>query len=408
MALSILTTLLFMLLSSAAQANSCIDIFKVQNEAIAGIESDHVELSGIKIVRDTSPQEIKSKKDPKYRESLKNILMMLTETQFQNISKKGTDEKGELRLGKVFDDGLSLEFVYEGDLRTDVVFNLKKIKLIKPNGQDEKVDDKPTPDFGLPPQSRTIVVKKDSSAEAGTVEPLDKKVIEQLFESKELQSVEVQKKVETLIAELKEVKVPYKIEGVLVEGLKSWTQLVQHVKRPVMRQRLENDQLIRLYWQARTTKRVRWMGEQLDRLMFREAIRTAVLVGLAYNFVAPSLIDRLPAPAPLASTAQSQTINRSAQVIDLIADLSQKETTQNGSPLFYTGSAKDSGFLMTAQAKDSNLIISLFPKQEKIVVIPDPKTAKDRTPIILTRAENQKAYDFIADRMEDLYAGRRR
>ena len=409
MAFSILFSLLITFLSAFAQANSCVDIFKMQNEAIVELGSDNIELSGIKIVRDNSPQNIKSKKDPGYRESLKNLLMLLTETQFENISKKETLDKGELRLGKLFDDGLSLEFVYEGDLRGMDSYHLTKIKLIKPNGQSEKLDENPVPDLGLPSENRTILVKKEKrDDQTAKISSIDKKIVEQLFESKELNTPEVQKKVESLTAKLQEVKIPFKIEGVLLESLVTWTGMVKHVTRPKMRERLESDQIERLIWHARAVGSVRWMGKQLNRLVFREIIRSAVYLGLAYNFVLPSIMNQAPSPAQLVPAAQTQTVNRSSQVIDIMAELTRKETARNGSALFYTGSAKDSGLLMTAQAKDSNLIVSLFPKQEKIVIIPDAKTSNDLTPIVLTRAENEKSYDLIAGRLEDLYAGRRR
>lgn len=391
----------------SAEASSCTDVFKTRSKEIFELSNENIELSGIKIIRDTSPQEIKTKKDPGYHESLKNLLMMLTETQFENITKNDLLKRGDLRLGKVFDDGLSLEFVYEGDIRgNNDFFFLKKIKLIKPNGKDHDIDEKPVPDIGMPAGTRTIIVKKEKSAdETKTISVLEKELVDELIGDQNIENPEVKKKIEALTAQLKEVKVPFKLEGVVLDGLKKWSDLVPHVKRTTMRKRIEDDQITRMMWETRSLKGIRWMGQQLNRMLFRDIIRNAVLVGLVYNFMGPAFSEKV--PAPIAPVAQTQSVSRDSQVIDLVADLAKKETDQKGSALFYTGSHKDSGVLLTAQAKDSNLIISVFPKQEKIVIIPDVKAGKEMTPIILDRTDNQKAYDFISDRMEDLYANRR-
>ena len=83
-------------------------------------------------------------------EAVLGLLKMTTTTLGESFSKKLTLEKGELYLGQPLKFGWSLEYEYASDNRSMFpAFRLAKISIIKPNGEKNVFEKKPTSLDGL-------------------------------------------------------------------------------------------------------------------------------------------------------------------------------------------------------------------------------------------------------------------
>lgn len=137
--LSVLLACLTGLLPAAGMANpagpSCGDVF----QTVPGI------------IISTGMFSLEEHMDPaKQAKAILSLLQMTNYTLGESFSKKLTLEKGELYLGQPLNAGWSLEFEYSSDKRTEnPAFRLSKISLVRPNGEKNVFEKRPTTIDGL-------------------------------------------------------------------------------------------------------------------------------------------------------------------------------------------------------------------------------------------------------------------
>lgn len=131
-----------------AQA-TCEDVFH-----IAGLELDSSDFS------------MDKQQDPAQLNSMTLKLLKLTSFSRSSVfTEKHVVEKGELVLASPLNDGWSVEFEYSADYRgKDLVYRLKEIDLIKPNGESSSLDKAPTNTAG--DQFRKLFYPTESVNEA--------------------------------------------------------------------------------------------------------------------------------------------------------------------------------------------------------------------------------------------------
>lgn len=267
----ILLTAFFMAVRAQAQ-QACVLAFQSLPVEVAPVKAffgKDITLEGVRLVADRGVERLSSKKDPKYNEKLGQLLNMLTDTLYVNASEKVTIEKGELRLAKILPNGVSIEFEYTGDLRSEKqglgkAFRLTKIMAIKPNGQTVTISKDPLTDDGRHlRQSEFLFVKKSMPVEGspdekmveiaymepdkqekltGWIEqsggyerfpkPDGKKLIQYMTDNAPAMAGADQAKIAELLADVRNVEVPVVLSGPLLDDLlKNWLDRLELISR---------------------------------------------------------------------------------------------------------------------------------------------------------------------------------
>ncbi|HVK60779.1 MAG TPA: hypothetical protein VM432_04475, partial [Bdellovibrionales bacterium] len=273
------------IMSSAKQAQELVieEAKSSEPKPVPQVFDSQTQLFGYRIDVDNSAEKVTSRRDAEFKPATMRLLNMLSNTLFQDIGRKLTREKGEMRLAEILDDGSTMEFIFEGDKRSgDSIFRLQKIVLVKPNGADVTLDGAPVDDSGkslartahvisMRSMARGVELKpvaasafKDLVASDVSLAPLYKNDVDdsgnllsfienaasRMHESDRAQVEDLKKKIKT-------VKVPLTIRGPVLDELLKWGDRLSVLNRSEFQTALQTGKLTALAMKARQ----RSMGE---------------------------------------------------------------------------------------------------------------------------------------------------